>query len=89
MNPTVNPVNSSGPADRPDYAGGARNGELVRDNVRGGFAWIEKSGFNGTNFGRIKGTRQHAERELEGAPRFTFQLFLKSICRRRLFSGSL
>ena len=146
MNLTINPVNSSGPANRPDYAGGAKNGELVRDNVRGGFTWFEKSGFttppvttntslgplgiytrpgtlarntfagpgynqataslfknipigekvigqlrfegynllnhpqftnpdsgfNDTNFGLINGTRQHSERELQGALRFTF-----------------
>jgi hypothetical protein len=45
INLTVNPVNSSGPANRPDFVGGAKIGEMVHDATRGGFTWFEKSAF--------------------------------------------
>ena len=44
-NITVNPINSSGPADRVDIVGNPSNGELVRDNARGGFDWFNGSAF--------------------------------------------
>jgi len=145
-NVTINGLNSSSPTNRPDLVGNARNGELVRDNVRGGYIWLEKSalatppvttttalgpigvytrpgtlarntfhgpgydqltaslfknlplgekvvgqlrfeaynllnhpqftnpdaGYTDTNFGLINSTRQHSERELQAAIRFTF-----------------
>ncbi len=145
-NLTINPVSSSGPANRPDLAGNPHNGELVRDNATGFYSWFQKSafttppvttttafgptgvytrpgtvarntfhgpgynqataslfknlpigekvvgqlrfeaynllnhpqftnpdsGFNDGNFGLINSTRQHSERELQAAIRFTF-----------------
>jgi outer membrane receptor protein involved in Fe transport len=145
-NITINPINSSGPGNRPDIVGPAKNGELIRDNARGGYDWFNgaafapppvttasalgpagiytrpgtlerntlhgpgyntltaslfknlpigdrvvgqlrfegynllnhpqftnpDSGYNDGNFGLINSTRQHSERELQAALRFTF-----------------
>jgi hypothetical protein len=145
-NITINPINSSGPSDRPDIVGSVNNGTFKRDPANGYFEWFNKaafapppvttttaqgpigiytrpgtlernsfsgpgydtltaslfknipfteriigqlrfegynllnhpqftnpdSGYNDANFGLINSTRQHSERELQGAIRVTF-----------------